>query len=64
MPEQRYVITCGECRRFRKFSLNPYGECLDRASYGQVMKESDFCSRAELPLPLIDDHTISGLIDE
>lgn len=23
MPEQRYVITCGECRHFRKFTLSP-----------------------------------------
>ena len=29
-----------------------------------VMKTTDFCSYAELPLPTADDHDVSGLLDD
>lgn len=31
---------------------------------GSVMKTTDFCSYAELPLPAADDHDVSGLLDD
>ena len=64
MPEKRFVTTCRECRYFRLFKDETYGSCTRFHFRDIVVRKDDFCSYAELPLPLIDDHNVSGIIDE
>lgn len=64
---QKYgaIIPCGSCRHFRQIPDTDYGTCLRALrNGGSVMKTTDYCSYAELPLPEADDHTVSGLLEE
>lgn len=67
MPEKRLVITCRECKFFRAYTDGTYGNCARTVNHGAVYRKTDFCNYAEqkeVPLPEIDDHDVSGLIDE
>ena len=56
---------CGSCRHFLQIPDTDYGTCLRALrNGGSVMKTTDFCSYAELPLPTADDHDVSGLLDD
>ena len=59
------IIPCGSCRHFRQIPDTDYGTCLRALrNGGSIMKTTDYCSYAELPLPEADDHTVSGLLEE
>ena len=64
MPEKRFVTLCGECRNFRPIPNSDYGTCQKHNFHGAVVKSTDYCSYAELPLPEIDDHDVSGLLED
>ena len=64
MPEKRFVTICSECKHFKPFAEPDYGECMKKMFRGAILKTTDYCSYAELPLPEHDDHTVSGLLDD
>ena len=63
MP-QINVIFCKDCKYFRPIPNSDYGTCQKHNFHGAVVKSTDYCSYAELPLPEIDDHDVSGLLDD
>ena len=64
MPENRFVITCRECKYFRAYTDGTYGNCTRTINRGAVVKTTDYCSYADYPLPEVDDHDVSGLLDD
>lgn len=58
------VIFCKDCRYFRPIPDAPYGTCHKQTFHGAVVKETDYCSYADYPLPIYDDHNESGLLEE
>ena len=63
MP-QINVIFCKDCKYFRAYTDGTYGNCTRTVNHGAVYRKTDYCSYAELPLPEIDDHDVSGLLED
>ena len=67
MHEYRIVTFCSECKHFYPFFNPPYGKCSRRHLDDEVVKTTDYCSYAvpkAPPIPEIDDHDVSGLLDD
>lgn len=64
MPEKRFIITCRECKYFRAYTDGTYGNCMRTINHGAVYRTSDFCSYAEMTVSDIDNHDVSGLLEE
>ncbi len=54
------VTRCSECKHFYPFFDPPYGKCSRRHYDVEVVKTTDYCSYGESPLPVYDDHEVSG----
>lgn len=67
MSTLKTVTLCSECKKFRPYPDGIYGDCTRLQKTSIVEKTTGYCSHAEPktpPIPEIDDHDVSGLLDD